>query len=185
MKTDITNAQQSLRLLEAGISPKTANMMLARTSDNTIWVPITSGLILLDDKKERSLANPIDDFPESDFEAQKLHATTTNMLPAWTTGALLDAIPDDRRQTVMTTRGGYDSSLMENADDDGYVSDAYFANYDFEDEENNVFYNKVYGGDSYSEAVTELVVDFLTQIRHLIPQMAGMADTERQKHIDV
>ena len=178
MITDITNAQQSLRLLEAGINPKTANMMLARTSDNTIWVPITARLTLLDDKKERLLANPIDDFPESDFEAQKLHATTTNLLPAWTTGALLDAIPDDRRQTVMTTRGGYDSSMMENADDDGYVSNAYFANYDFEDEDNEVFYNKVYGGDSYIEAVTELVIDYMTQIRHLIPQMASKPQAE-------
>lgn len=178
MITDITNAQQSLKLLKAGVSPKTANMMLTRTSDKGTWVPMTAGMSFMNDKKGSSFANSIDDFPESDFVAQKLYATTANVLPAWTTGALLDAIPDDRRQTVMTTRGGYDSSLMENADDDGYVSNAYFANYDFEDEDNEVFYNKVYGGDSYIEAVTELVIDYMTQIRHLIPQMASKPQAE-------
>lgn len=178
MITDITNAQQSLKLLKAGVSPKTANMMLTRTSDKGTWVPMTAGMSFMNYKKGSSFANSIDDFPESDFVAQKLYATTANVLPAWTTGALLDAIPDDRRQTVMTTRGGYDSSLMENADDDGYVSNAYFANYDFEDEDNDVFYNKVYGGDSYIEAVTELVIDYMTQIRHLIPQMASKPQAE-------
>ena len=172
MEKDFTNVKQSLMLLKAGVDPMTANMLLRRYEDDSNWILIedTDHQVTFSQKDEKGNKQKVSmkDFPRTDFDGQKLFATTNNFLPAWSLGVLLNVIPDDRRQTVMVTRGGYDSSEMANADEDGYISDAFFANYDYEDEENNVFFSKIYGGDTYIEAVTNLVVDYLTNIRKLI-----------------
>ena len=171
MKPDITNAKQSLMLLKAGVNPLSANMMLQRVDKNT-WMTVIDDdhkvtVICRDGKGKKITMN---DFPKSDFVKQQQFSTTHGILPALSTGALLDIIPDDQRQTVMITRGGYDSSRYNDTDEDGYVADAHFANFDFEDKENEIFFNKVYGGDSYIEAATKLVVDYLSTICKIIPK---------------
>lgn len=169
---DFTNVKQSLMLLKAGTDPMTANMLLRKYEDDTNWFLIvdTDHQVTFSQKDEKGDIQKVSmkDFPRDDFNIQKLFAATNHFMPAWSLEALLNVIPDDRRQTVMITRGGYDSSEIANADEDGYISDVYFANYDYNDEENNVFFSKIYGGDTYIEAVTDLVVDYLTNIRKLI-----------------
>ena len=171
---DFTNVQQSLMLLKAGIDPLSSNMVWHRDEDDDEWILVENTehrvvYVYMDEKDNEKMVS-IKEFPKTNFEEQQLFATTENILPAWSLGTLMNVIPDDRRQTVTITRGGYDYSQMPDADDDGYVSNAFFANFDYKDEQNKVFFSKIYGGDTYIEAVTKMMVDYLTNIKNLIVQ---------------
>jgi hypothetical protein len=91
-----------------------------------------------------------------------------SLAPAWTTCALLESIPDDMKLTITMTRGGYDMSEHHETYEDAYMSDAYFAIFEYEDDERDFYIERTFGGDSYIEAATNMVIAYLTELKSQI-----------------
>ena len=153
MTSDITSMQQVLALLKAGIDPKTCNLVLRKGEANAWGAEPLSSITAMDD------------FPTRSSEDQEAYVLNKGMAPAWTTCALLESIPDSSKLTVTLTRGGYDTSVHHDRVEDAYLSDAYFAIFEYEDDERDFFMERTFGGDSYIEAATNMVVAYLTEIR--------------------
>lgn len=156
MTNDITSMQQVLELLKAGIDPKTCNLVL-RKGKADVW-----------DVGPLPSATAMDGFPTRPFKEQEAFVLDKRMAPAWTTCALLESIPDDMKLTVTLTRGGYDMSVHHDTVEDAYMSDAYFAIFEYEDNERELFIERTFGGDSYIEAATNMVVAYLTELKEQI-----------------
>ena len=156
MTNDITSIQHVLELLKAGIEPRTCNLVL-RKGDTDVWgmEPLPS-------------VTAMADFPTRSFDDQVAYLRKTNMAPAWTTCALLESIPDNQKLTVTLTRGGYDTSQHHDTYEDAYMSDAYFAIFEYEDDERDFYIERTFGGDSYVEAAANMVIAYLTEIREQI-----------------
>ena len=153
MYNDITTIQQVNELLKAGIDPLSCNMII-RQDNQKSW------------RAEDNFNNRIlDDFPTVSFNEQINYINEQNMAPAWTTGALLESIPDRQELTITLTRGGYDMSKLPGSYNDAYISDAYFAVFEYKDEKQKVYIKRTYGGDSYIESVVNLVVAYLTELK--------------------
>ena len=163
MTKDITTTQLALRLLQAGIDPLTCNMLecqgrlIQRADEN----PSDTTSLLNGETPMPSIS----DFPKDTFESQKEYMEKFHVIPLWTSCALMDAIPDCPNQSVSLTRGGYDMSRVHYPHDDGYVSDTYFVLYEYEDQERDLYIDRTFGGDSYIEAVTNMVIAYLTEIQ--------------------
>ena len=166
MTKDITTTQQAMQLLQTGIDPLTCNMLeyqgkLIQRADNK-----PSESIPFRDKD--NMVAHLCDFPNKSFEDQKEFMERFQVIPLWTSCALVDAIPDSANQSISLTRGGYDMSRVSYPDDEGYDSDVYFALYEYEDETRDIYIDRTFGGDSYIEAATSMVIAYLTEIRSQI-----------------
>ena len=156
MTNDITSIQQVLELLKAGINPTTCNLAL-RKDKADVWraellPPITA----------------LEGFPTRSFEDQEAYIHKKNLAPAWTTCALLESIPDDMKMTVTMTRGGYDMSEHHDTYEDAYMSDAYFAIFEYEDDVREFYLERTFGGNSYIEAATNMVIAYLAELKSQI-----------------
>lgn len=153
MTNDITSLQQVLELLKAGVDPTTCNLVLRKEGLDT-WnvAPLPS---------DAAMAG----FPSKSFEDQVSYIHKTNIAPAWTTCALLGCIPDSSKLTVTLTRGGYDTSEHHETYEDAYMSDAYFAIFEYEDDERDFYIERTFGGDSYLEAAASMVIAYLTELK--------------------
>lgn len=165
MTNDITTTQQALRLLQAGIDPLTCNLLesqgkLMRRSAQENCPP--GLLFFLDNTNNKA---DIMGFPRDSFENQKKYMKKFQVTPLWTSCALMETIPDSPNQSISLTRGGYDMSHLIDPAEDGYVSDTYFALYEYEDLERDLYIDRTFGGDSYIEAVTNMVIAYLTEIK--------------------
>lgn len=156
MFNDITTIQQVLELLKAGIDPMTCNLVL-KQDGNKVW--------RAEDNFNHRLLSL---FPVQSYKDQEAYITKKNLAPAWTTCALLNNIPDDSKLTVTLTRGGYDMSEQHKTYEEAYMSDAYFAIFEYEDDERDFYIERTFGGDSYIEATTNMVIAYLTQIKEQI-----------------
>jgi hypothetical protein len=158
MINDFTTIEQTHQLLQAGIDPMTCNVVLYDGIHH-----LAKEIFIAKAKEGKTLM-----FPVGSYEKQKEYIKKFQILPVWTSGALMNCIPDSPKQTISLTRGGYDSSIEQDSVDDGYMSEAYFAIYEYEDEERNLMITRTFGGDSYIEALTNMVVAFLTEIKFQI-----------------
>lgn len=149
MYNDITTLDHVLLLLKAGINPKSCNLMFHK------------GLVERNEKE-------LNQFPLSTYTTQEDYIKRTQIYPLWTTGALLDTIPDSKKQSITLTRGGYQSQCLINKVENLYIPDAYFASYNYFDKDRNLNIRRVFGSDSYIDAVTKLVVNYLEDIRQQI-----------------
>lgn len=156
MTNDITSIQQVLELLKAGIDPSTCNLAL-RKDKTDVWRADMLPSI-----------TAMDDFPRRSYEDQETYIRKMSLAPAWTTCALLDSIPDDMKLTITMTRGGYDMSEHHDTYEDAYMSDAYFAIFEYEDDERDFYIERTFGGDSYIEAATNMVIAYLTELKSQI-----------------
>lgn len=156
MSKDITNLQQVDMLLKAGIDPASCNLMSFR--NRLLW---------MDDIEMRlpeHILAYIKDFPKSSFESQLEYMHKYHVIPLWTTCALLQTIPDSPKQNIHLTRGGYDKPNANNPDEVKYLPDAYFALYEYKDSSKDILINRIFGGDSYTEATVNLTVAYLNEI---------------------
>ena len=48
------------------------------------------------------------------------------------------------------------------------MSDAYFAIFEYEDDERDFYIERTFGGDSYIEAATNMVIAYLTELKSQI-----------------
>lgn len=110
----------------------------------------------------------MDGFPRRSYEDQETYIRKMSLAPAWTTCALLESIPDDMKLTITMTRGGYDMSEHHDTYEEAYMSDAYFAIFEYEDDERDFYIERTFGGDSYIEAATNMVIAYLTELKSQI-----------------
>lgn len=162
---DITSKDQVLKLLEAGVDPRSCNMV---EFDGHLYLHN-----LLDKKTQNSLPTEeliqkiLCEFPSADIQAQKNFMERHNICPLWTSAKLMNLIPDRQEQDISLTRGGYDP-LTPPADDEKYNSDVFFCLYKYNNEAKNLRIEKTFGGDSYIEAVIKMVVTWMTSFKPMI-----------------
>ena len=165
MTKDITTTEQAIQLLQAGIDPLTCNMLelegrLIQRADID-YESFAAPIFLLDSDNKADIMG----FPKDSFEKQKEYMEKFRVVPLWTSCALMDAIPDSPNQSISLTRGGYDMSRLHDPAEDGYVSDTYFVLYEYEDLERDFYIDHTFGGDSYIEAMINMYIAYLTEIK--------------------